>query len=1749
MARVSGENEGSGAFEPVRSAFARGAIAEAYALLRGPTGTRATTGADYRLAAEVFRGAGRDRRRDALVRLTRARFPEQHETLLSWISVLASHGWLLAAEETATKGLAASEGPEAARFEASLGSVRVQQGRLGPGLTLCERAVDCQPDDPVVRYELAWAHLMSAQPARAVAEYRTVLQARPSWARARVLLAYALENQQRYEEALHELKSAPPDSAEDCLSLLSTGLLLRDLKRLDEAAAVLERMLEQYPDADLALTARHLLAGSLRNLGNRSGLGALLAQDDELKSYWSPALTAGPAPEPIAVPHKTQHYNGCDPTSLAMIAEGLLGVSQAPSDFAKLRARPGAVVEPLLEVLEEKQLAHRFLESSAQSVAACVRAGFPVLLLSPGVFSGHAVVIVGHDPALDEFYVRDPSAGMLTRLSGDLVAALWKTAGFWALGVGKRDSTEALSRVEVGPAPEVGLLRDVLELRRTGRAAEVEGLLSRWSDAQQETGVDPLGVLQEALPPGLRLQAYRRLAARGPRSLVEWFVTARMLVAQGTLQEALVLVEHESAWPDALRQFLRAHAAWRAGYARQAFQHASVALRRLSREHDAWVLAAQTALSADNPSEASRAAGIAREWGGLDTLAVDLECEALVRLQRGEEAVALARQTTREKDGRRQAAAWSVRARVAQRIGAGREAWRCLRIAMSLADTLEDEPFVHAARHAQEQGYFALASAIVGELRSRPGYEPSPRIELLAAELLLDQECHREAIEVLANLAATKIVLLPQDETWRSRLLFRMSAEEREWTDALIHARAAYAGCELEAQVRLAGALLEIGCNGGDSLPGTIDDGLGLLQRVLEIEPEGHRLRELPVERLDPELLPRIEKLIDAALQHWPSNAELLLVLARILGATDRPGRQRELLIAILLEEPKNGEACGMLADVCYALGRVDEARAAQDRLSELGRWNHLALARNALMFDNVDLALRHAGLALRERPLDEGVAKMVFDWWRRLGHAERVERHARQARGWLCDGFLAEVEALRRKHEGAGAGGRTTAEGEAALAGWLAETVELHPDRWLLAKLWAEASRGEMLERCRDFLARRTEGHPERLGFRLLGAEILARLGDKPGALLAHAALERVTPAWQDNYEAALSLLGESEAALSLVERLVGSNAAEKEWRAGVLAATRALERLEKPVAAQRLLEDYLARDPQWAQGLAKISHFSPPTGSTRVPLADANTAYGLEPESSPCLWAVLLRTSDVDARRAIPLAEKMKQLRPSPAILTALGQVYARAGRLWSARAAYDEAIEADPVWISAVDEQIYLGAAPERVLEIFAPFAESQSGGELDGALAEWLRAHWFLRIPVPSKAESMIRRRLERMAAGAGVARDDRLVLEEGLRSILIRSGRTLEAMRRVPWAAPWTAVLSLSHVLFGRPAETAAASHPPPRREGPFWNAIGRAAPPRPAPGWQRTLESRPPRQRPAFPRRRRSPWRWVENAVKVGQVGGLVCLVVGCGAGILWTLANSSTASSVSPGAGLIGFFALQAMRGSGKTTRSRREADDFDDGSVLPPVVVDGASELEEAFRNWPSARATITRSEAQYMRRSDGSMYLEVCVQWRFRDLEGREHAGRTAEKQLPTELARYLGSTVSKGERHCVLYEAARPRWNALFLVSDLTDELSSYRVDPDVYGRFVLARKVLPAVLVAVVVAEVLAAALCPKLRLPPPLLPAVMGLASGLAMALACRRWPEFLVYANGRARRSGCALFVALVAALGAMAGTLLAIW
>lgn len=147
---------------------------------------------------------------------------------------------------------------------------QVPRNTLGNWMERIQFFVAGDPSDNVSRLALATYYLIWGKDAECAAIAGEILREQPSWPRARALLAEAIRNQGKLEDARRTLEAAPADSAADSAadSWLSRvrGTLAMEDGRLAEAVAQFEMALRLDPGETVALHQLGMAKGRLGDI-------------------------------------------------------------------------------------------------------------------------------------------------------------------------------------------------------------------------------------------------------------------------------------------------------------------------------------------------------------------------------------------------------------------------------------------------------------------------------------------------------------------------------------------------------------------------------------------------------------------------------------------------------------------------------------------------------------------------------------------------------------------------------------------------------------------------------------------------------------------------------------------------------------------------------------------------------------------------------------------------------------------------------------------------------------------------------------------------------------------------------------------------------------------------------------------------------------------------------------------------------------------------------------------------------------------------------------------------------------------------------------------------------------------------------------------------------------------------------------------------------------------------------------------
>jgi tetratricopeptide (TPR) repeat protein len=213
-----------------------------------------------------------------------------------------------------------------------------------------------------------------------------------------------------------------------------------------------------------------------------------------------PGLAGGAAVELVDTPFYPQRDHQCGPAALATVL-GASGAAIDPETLIEqvyLPGRKGSLQTELIAAARRHDRLPYTLDPDPNALLAELDAGRPVLVLQKlgaGPWPGwHYAVVVGYDPAQDEWLLRSGTTARETLSSGRFLAT-WQRAGSWA--------------VVVLPPGELPARADATRYLTAAAALESVG---RASAAEQ---------------------AYRAAAREWPDAALPWLGLANLSYAQG----------------------------------------------------------------------------------------------------------------------------------------------------------------------------------------------------------------------------------------------------------------------------------------------------------------------------------------------------------------------------------------------------------------------------------------------------------------------------------------------------------------------------------------------------------------------------------------------------------------------------------------------------------------------------------------------------------------------------------------------------------------------------------------------------------------------------------------------------------------------------------------------------------------------------------------------------------------------------------------------------------------------------------------------------------------------------------------------------------------------------------------------------------------------------------------------------------------------------------------------------------------
>lgn len=159
---------------------------------------------------------------------------------------------LLLAVATMPIAMSAQEFPQEPH-DFLLAKLASEEGRYDEALTLIDRVIAKNPNDPVLLYERAMMLIDAGKVERAVTELRDVITKAPTFYDAnrvlgRIMLDRAGADRTRIEESLRYLQAAYKANPDDLSSGVTVAQILRSLGRNGEAERILAAMVERAPD-------------------------------------------------------------------------------------------------------------------------------------------------------------------------------------------------------------------------------------------------------------------------------------------------------------------------------------------------------------------------------------------------------------------------------------------------------------------------------------------------------------------------------------------------------------------------------------------------------------------------------------------------------------------------------------------------------------------------------------------------------------------------------------------------------------------------------------------------------------------------------------------------------------------------------------------------------------------------------------------------------------------------------------------------------------------------------------------------------------------------------------------------------------------------------------------------------------------------------------------------------------------------------------------------------------------------------------------------------------------------------------------------------------------------------------------------------------------------------------------------------------------------------------------------------------
>ncbi|HEX6812544.1 MAG TPA: tetratricopeptide repeat protein [Planctomycetota bacterium] len=898
-----------------------------------PTAAALVTGgscADLLWLHELCRQLGLDVRRRWIGRALRRRFPDDLRVRATTVLDLMRRGRVA----DAWYAIRDDAYPDAAvehRVPWLLAKARVRHDLRdhAAAAELIDAAEAQAPDDPWVATERIWALQAADKTAEALAACAAARQRFPGhanliavecWVRHDANVAGLLEH---LALARQQLRSPYLDGV--------YAMMCHENGDSGAACAVWEQLLaEPWHERRLRAAWRFALVHTCRERGDdaralqhaeaagRFATGAA----ERLRQHLAQPDPGARRRVVLTVPFVRQDQLTCAPATIA----SLLAWFGAPIDQREIAARitwDGTASQNELQWARERGLVVRFFQFDPEVAKRLLDLGLPFALSTRFETSAHRQAVVGYDPVLRTFVLRDPSVHELREVDAEWLSAITRRGGDCVLLL----PAEVAERMELPPLPAEAETLEWLQLRLdidarrlAGVPQRVEALLARTTGALRfeiETRM-----LDERGERNRLVELYRQAHTEAPDDAYWQYRYVAELLNQDRWQEARAVLEalvQRSGSP-----FLRMMLAdqWRHD-ARLRPEAAAMMRRALrARGRDARTWQRHACLVADDGRQAE-AADLHRTAAMLDPTD---EWHAVSYFR--------ALRSIGKAD---QGLLW-----LQQRVSAA--AGRSSAPAGTLADALEE---MHRPDDAIAVLQQALASHDTPEQRDR------------LCHLLLR---HRH-LDAARKLLAEPDRFRPVDHALRRRDVASASGDRAGARAALQDAVAA-----MPAHVAAQSALLHLIL---------AEDGLApALARADELVEQHHDHAALAVEIVEflrhVEDHARAERVLRRLVGEHPHEHWLRGKLARFLLQRGRVDEAAPLLAELRIATPRSSPVWADIADLARARGDLPEARAAATRAIELApgnTWCLRLLLNLATSRDDALTALRLPMRLLLERP------------------------------------------------------------------------------------------------------------------------------------------------------------------------------------------------------------------------------------------------------------------------------------------------------------------------------------------------------------------------------------------------------------------------------------------------------------------------------------------------------------------------------------------------------------------------------------------------------------------------------------------------------------------------------------------------------------------------------------------------------------------------------------------------------------